>query len=548
MKKALKILVIGVCCFLFAHCTSTPPLILKKYLVLGVASGLPNFSYAGFMYGKTHPSINAQQKVNVIDFGANGNDSADDTKAINEAIEFVGKGGGGMVFLPKGTYYINSDASHSEIITINYSNVVLSGEGVGREGTIIYSRNSTLQNSKPWLSPFIVHTGLKLHDTRNFYSISEEKVHGYLTKDASAGSRVIELNTTSDLHCGEVIFLGMRNTNDSGDLMHDLMSPLTFKPFQTSYLNAGIRRDPSYQWMVEVEQVIDENEILLCQPLHRDIEVKYKAFITKTSLLSNIGIENIRFDSDWSGDYIHHGSAEMDYGWGAICMHRVIHGWINNVTINNYTQTVHLVNSKNVTVSNIRITGGEGHYGPKMYSSSNNLVENIQIDAKRTHGVGLEGCSFGNVFRNVEHKYTAPIDLHGISDVGFCPPMYNLFENIRGVSAIAGGGAPQNLPHAGEGNVFWNIEMTGWKDNGKNEVFYSWVWRDSVKFNNKMHIDCHKQYPKSKVVGLYHPNSSEMLSIEHKLNDRSDDWIYVEGLNKRIEVSLFEWQRSVLVN
>lgn len=540
---------VGLWSLLLISCSNTEyPQILQNYLESGVGSGIPNFSYAGYEYGEEF-SLNATNLiVNVKDFGASGSDSDDDTKAINNAIDFVGRGGGGIVFLPKGKYYVNSDIRQTEIITINHSNIVLKGEGVGPGGTIIYSRNSTLQLNNPWLSPFIVHTGLNLHNTSSFHSISDEKVLGYLTKDGLAGRRIIELTSTSDIKPGDVIFIGMRNTDDSGNLMKDLMSPLTFEPFQTSYLNAGVRRDPSYQWMVEVEKVIDEHRILLCQPLNRDIGLKYEAFVTKTSLLTNIGIENVSFDSEWNGEYVHHGNAEMDYGWGAICMHRVIHGWINNVTINNYTQTVHLVNSKNVTVSNVRITGGEGHYGPKMYSSSDNLVQNIQIDAKRTHGVGLEGCSFGNVFRNVEHKYTAPIDLHGISDVGFCPPMYNLFENIRGVSAIAGGGAPQNLPHAGEGNVFWNIEMTGWKDNGKNEVFYSWVWRDSVRFNNKMHIDCHKQYPKSKVVGLYHPNSSEMLSIEHKLNDRWDDWIYVEGLNKRIEVSLFEWQRSMLVN
>lgn len=540
---------VGLWSLLLISCSNTEyPQILQNYLESGVGSGIPNFSYAGYEYGEEF-SLNATNLiVNVKDFGASGSDSDDDTKAINNAIDFVGRGGGGIVFLPKGKYYVNSDIRQTEIITINHSNIVLKGEGVGPGGTIIYSRNSTLQLNNPWLSPFIVHTGLNLHNTSSFHSISDEKVLGYLTKDGLAGRRIIELTSTSDIKPGDVIFIGMRNTDDSGNLMKDLMSPLTFEPFQTSYLNAGVRRDPSYQWMVEVEKVIDEHRILLCQPLNRDIGLKYEAFVTKTSLLTNIGIESVRFESEWNGEYVHHGNAEMDYGWGAICMHRVIHGWINNVTINNYTQTVHLVNSKNVTVSNVRITGGEGHYGPKMYSSSDNLVQNIQIDAKRTHGVGLEGCSFGNVFRNVEHKYTAPIDLHGISDVGFCPPMYNLFENIRGVSAIAGGGAPQNLPHAGEGNVFWNIEMTGWKDNGKNEVFYSWVWRDSVRFNNKMHIDCHKQYPKSKVVGLYHPNSSEMLSIEHKLNDRWDDWIYVEGLNKRIEVSLFEWQRSMLVN
>ena len=91
------------------------------------------------------------------------------------------------------------------------------------------------------------------------------------------------------------------------------------------------------------------------------------------------------------------------------------------------------------------MTGNEGHYGPKMYHSSDNLVENITVDTKNTHGPGLEGCSFGNVYRKIALKYPSPVDFHGIADVGFCPPMYNLYEEISNVSWVTGGGSPENI-------------------------------------------------------------------------------------------------------
>ena len=171
------------------------------------------------------------------------------------------------------------------------------------------------------------------------------------------------------------------------------------------------------------------------------------------------------------------------------------------------------------------------HYSPKMYHSSDNLVQNINIQSQMTHGPSLEGCSFGNVFRNIQFKYPSTIDLHGIGNPGFCPPMYNFFENITNIEKIAGGGAPQNLPHAGEFNTFWDIEMQGWKDGKYNELFYSWIWRNPEQFNNEMHIDCHKQYLRSNVVAIRSKTPNCRLSIENTSNNREDDYIYVEALN-----------------
>ena len=92
-----------------------------------------------------------------------------------------------------------------------------------------------------------------------------------------------------------------------------------------------------------------------------------------------------------------------------------------------FLKKTQLVNSRNVTIENVKITGEGAHYSPKMYHSSDNLVQNVTVEAKVTHGPGLEGCSFGNVYRNLDYTYSAPIDLHGIAGAGFCPPMYNLF-------------------------------------------------------------------------------------------------------------------------
>jgi polygalacturonase len=45
---------------------------------------------------------------NVIDYGAKGSDTFDDTAAIQKAINYINSIGGGTVYIPDGTYYINT--------------------------------------------------------------------------------------------------------------------------------------------------------------------------------------------------------------------------------------------------------------------------------------------------------------------------------------------------------------------------------------------------------------------------------------------------------
>ena len=47
------------------------------------------------------------REVNVAFYGAHGNDTGDDTKAIQNSIDYVHNKGGGVVYIPKGKYYVS---------------------------------------------------------------------------------------------------------------------------------------------------------------------------------------------------------------------------------------------------------------------------------------------------------------------------------------------------------------------------------------------------------------------------------------------------------
>ncbi len=74
--------------------------------------------------------------ANVQGFGARGDDAADDTPAIQKAIDHVQAQGGGVVYLPAGTYRImpqrnidETDWPGASALTISLSNVTLMGDG-----------------------------------------------------------------------------------------------------------------------------------------------------------------------------------------------------------------------------------------------------------------------------------------------------------------------------------------------------------------------------------------------------------------------------------
>lgn len=103
------------------------------------AGRLLDYSYAGYGAGVAPLPTMAQLKegghLSVKDFGAKGDGKADDSSAIQAAIDAAGaRPSGAEVYLPPGTYVVSAP------IGIRYSNVVLRGAGPAK--TSIYIRNS----------------------------------------------------------------------------------------------------------------------------------------------------------------------------------------------------------------------------------------------------------------------------------------------------------------------------------------------------------------------------------------------------------------------
>ncbi|HET6558917.1 MAG TPA: glycosyl hydrolase family 28-related protein [Prolixibacteraceae bacterium] len=108
---------------------------------------LHDFSYAGYHSGDVPlPVITA----NVIDvtqppYHADPTGATDARAALQLALNDVGKAGGGVVYLPEGTYRINVSSTGNNSLRMNYSNVVLRGAGVDK--TFLFNENSNVRNT-----------------------------------------------------------------------------------------------------------------------------------------------------------------------------------------------------------------------------------------------------------------------------------------------------------------------------------------------------------------------------------------------------------------
>lgn len=481
-------------------------------------SMLPDFSHAG-----NKKQINDKLPVfNVLDFGIKPNTAIDYTSKVNELINNIGAKGGGRLFFPRGRYYFNKNKDKKAFLSINYSNIILEGElnDDGNPLSELICCNHTLKGEKnPWLSPFFITTGEVIQPSNWFWGLQFRKKKNLFTKsvsrsdpgsDGSILSPEIFTKVISDSKQGSDLLnvddssifdryalLGMYNTSKDGPLIKDILG-INIRPEWKTPMRAGEEEAPSFQWLVEIKEIIDKHTIRLCQPLWRDCLAVYEPELYPVKMLENVCIRNLKLTSSWNGLFRHHGlypyysinqTQEMDYGWNAINMKRVAHGNVENVEIRNFTNPLYIVDSRNLTISSIKICGYDGHQGIKLYEHAcDNLISNVDFYCHFADMMGGEGNAYGNVFSSV--RYMNPqfnpcdYDFHGFSEGPMSPPAYNLFENIYGFRYIKMGGAIYNQPACAQWNVWWNCVSEGETDG--DYILCSLHYNKSVSLSQKV--------------------------------------------------------------
>ena len=352
----------------------------------------------------------------------------------------------------------------------------------------------------------------------------------YVIQASKKGDTILHVEDTSKIN--KYIMLGLYNTDKNATLLKNLLGVNFLRKEWIAANRAGEEEAPSFQWLIEVKRIIDKHTLELVQPLWTDCNLKYTPALFNVKMLENIVIKNLYLSSTWNGLFKHHGhkkyytskqAQEMDYGWNGINMKRVAHGNIENVIIENYTNPLYVLDSRNITCNHLIIRGYDGHQGIKIYAHAcDNLFKDITFYNHYADMLGGEGNSYGNVFCNI--RYLNPsynpvyFDFHGFSEGPMSPPMYTLFEKVEGFSNVHLSGSLHMQPACGQYIYWWNCILEG------------------EKINSPFYINHHYKLPsyKSKLkIGLI-----TFLSILKGFRITEMRKKYNENMQKRTEKSL----------
>jgi len=319
----------------------------------------------------------------------------DDTTQIQNAIntlagQSIGPDGyRGAILLQAGDYDINTQ------LLINASGIVLRGEGKGVNGTVLHGRSAGPNgtNQRPLM---------RIEGNGNQSLIGSTV--SMIDKTVPAGTNSFRVNNPGAFTVGDTVRIERPSTQAWIDAV-GMGQPLNGDPaWQPGTMN--IRYD-------RVITRIEGNRVFLDSPLANSFEQQYGGGTIKrytwNGAIENVGIENLRGDSDFDSD------TDEDHAWEFISIggtsqssNRAQDVWVRDVTAVHFGDSAVVANpsSKWVTVENATsldpksiITGGRRYTYD--LSGSHGLVTGSTADLGRHDFVTNSSRPPGpNVFHN----------------------------------------------------------------------------------------------------------------------------------------------------
>ncbi|TYA74665.1 DUF4955 domain-containing protein [Seonamhaeicola marinus] len=423
----------------------------------GTTPILPDFSYSGYKYSEV-PLPKVTYKVfNVKDFGAIPDDTISDKDAINKTIEAAKKNGEGIVYFPKGKYYINSGNDDNSIITINASKIVFRGED--QSNTILFFDRDLppAHPKKLWTCPFAIKVTTK----------EKDEVITKITGDSKRETFAITVSDASRIKKGDWLIIEVKN--NCKDLIEYDIAPLEPPKEWTAILKDGVQVNERHQ-----VASVKGNTITLASPIHYDIQAKHNWVIKRFAHVDHVGFENLTFQGNWTKDFVHHRSAQDDGGWSILSINKAVDSWVNNCSFINVNRVLSFSSSASCTALNIIIDGKIGHAAVHSAGSTGVLLAKINDKAGMHHTTGVGGGSnTGTVIWRSKHPAHTCFEAHASQ------PRTTLFDNVEGgFFQGRAGGARFNLPNHGRHLVLWNYKETDSAEtNFRFIATETWWWR-----------------------------------------------------------------------
>ncbi len=419
---------------------------------------LPDFSYAGYKFSEVEIPHTDYKIFDVTKYGANPNDEISDKNAIKEAIKAASKHGSGVIYFPKGKYYINTNNDDQSIVKITSSNIVFRGEDKNST-TLFFDKDLPPTDPKKlWTCPQAIQAMCLKRGT-------------FITKiisDSKRESHKIKVDDASKIKKGDWIILKV--LNNSKELVNYDLGGLKSDKAWTSILEKGVKVNEYH----EVASVTG-NTIETVASIHYDIKAKHHWEVYSFSHIDHIGFENLTFEGHWTKKFVHHRSAQDDGGWSILKMSQVVNSWVKNCTFRNVSSAVSFSQSAYSTALNNTIDGNLGHSAIHAARSTGILIANCVDRAGMHHSFGVDGHATGTVIWRSNYAAHSSFESHASQ------PRCTLFDKVEGgFFQGRAGGARFNLPNHGRYLVLWNFkEIDEPEENFRFVATDTWFWRIS---------------------------------------------------------------------
>jgi hypothetical protein len=495
---------------------------------------LHDFSYAGYHQGtKAIPNINS----NIIDvteapYNADNTGTNDATAAIQSALNDAGLSGGGVVYLPAGTYKVTPGADAA--LRIKYDNTIL--RGAGTDSTFIFNSTAKMrQKSIIWMM------GNWCTWSKDYGTTSK------LRTDILLPTRVIPVQSVKGFKKGDAIILRTNGT----------------EAFIEEHLMSGYWENWSARVMFlrTIDSIdIQNNFIYIDSPTRYFMKIRDNARVYQAKKhIEECGIENLSIgnvQSDKTGweenDYNISGTGAYDaHASHAIFLKYTQNCWIRNV--NTYkpesnSGDFHLVSncllieqSRGVTVDSCffqkpQYEGGGGNGYMFTLSANDCLIKNSRANDGRHNYDFKFPYSNGNVIMNCigeNSKYA--------SDFHMYLSMSNLFDKTTvdkdflestfrpyGGSAIHGYSSTQT--------VFYNTTGKAYHS-GRTYIVDSRQFKHGYVIGTSGKADKVKTTPVTGEIGGYSYNTSPVDFVEGvgKGEDLFPQSLYLDQLQRRVK-------------
>jgi hypothetical protein len=390
--------------------------------------------YAGYHTGLDPIPVVEGPVKRVTEFGAKGDDQADDTEAFRAAIAGTPNG---VLLIPAGRYVLTK-----QLIFRDRSNLVLRGEGIDK---------SILFFPKP-LS--------EVGETNQSWSFNGGFIHvqgsdagpqlATITANADRGAHELEVSTTAGITAGS--WVRVLQTDAGGSLLRTFYGGM--HPG-----NVGEDGDTEVFRFYSVVKAVGAGSITLERALPVAVDTRWKPrVLAAMPTTREFGIENLTLEMA----AVRYPGHFMERGYNGIYYIGTHDSWIRDVRLVNAELGISVYRSFFCTVTGAILDGNVdqplvGHHGLNSARGSDNLITRFDVRRKYVHDLTVDGYAIGTVWSKGK-GIDMNMDHHGRAPTG---TLWTDLDLGRGTRAFDNGGAGNRLPATGAYTTVWNVHASG---------------------------------------------------------------------------------------